>query len=57
MTRTERNKRIAELQRRKDAATWKFIGACMEINEQIDILRATPTEEVEWNESCKKAEA
>lgn len=56
MTRMERNKRIAELQRRKDAATWKFIGACMEINEQIDILRTTPTEEVE-HESCKKAEA
>ena len=44
MTVSERNKRIAYLLKRKEALTWKWIGACEEINAQIATLRATPTE-------------
>ena len=49
----ERNKRIEELKRRKDAIVWKFIGACNEINDQITELRMTEVE----HEPCKKTEA
>lgn len=52
MTKAEKKRRIAELQARKDAIVWKFIGACTEINDQIRTLRATPTEGDEHNESC-----
>ncbi len=51
MTVSERNKRIAYLLKRKEALTWKWIGACEEINAQIETLRATPTEG-ESDESC-----
>lgn len=44
MTVSERNKRIAYLLKRKEALTWKWIGACEEINAQIATLRATSTE-------------
>ncbi len=44
MTVYERNKRIQELRRRKDAIVWKFIGACNEINDQINELRMTEVE-------------
>lgn len=53
MTVSERNKRIAALKRRKDAIVWKFIGACNEINDQIDELRMTEVE----HEPDKKTEA
>ena len=45
MTKADKKRRIAELQARKDAIVWKFIGACNEINEQIDALRAICTED------------
>ena len=45
MTKAEKDRRIAELKARKDAIVWKFIGACNEINEQIDALRAICTED------------
>lgn len=41
MTKAEKKRRIAELKARKDAIVWKFIGACMELNDQIEILEAT----------------
>lgn len=41
MTVSERNKRIAYLLKRKEVLTWKWIGACEEINAQI---AATSTE-------------
>ena len=44
MTVSERNKRIAYLLKRKEALTWKWIGACEEINAQLETLKATPTE-------------
>lgn len=44
MTVSERNKRIAYLLKRKEVLTWKWIGACEEINAQIATLRATSTE-------------
>ena len=45
MTISERNKRIAYLLKRKEVMTWKWIGACEEINAQLETLRATPIEE------------
>ena len=52
MTKAEKDRRIAELKARKDAIVWKFIGACNEINEQIDALRAICTEDD--HEPCTK---
>lgn len=43
---------LEKLLKRKEALTWKWIGACEEINAQIETLRATPTEGDEHNESC-----
>jgi len=45
MTKAEKDRRIAELKERKRAATWRYIGACTEINDQIEELKATPTED------------
>ena len=45
MTKAEKDRRMAELKTRKDALTWRYIGACMELNDQIEILEATPTED------------
>ena len=45
MTKAEKDRRIAELKERKKAITWRYIGACQEINAQIETLRATPTED------------
>ena len=45
MTKAEKDRRIAELKERKRAATWRYIGACHELNRQIDELNATPTED------------
>ena len=53
MTVSERNKRIAYLLKRKEALTWKWIGACEEINAQLETLKATPTEG-DTDESCTK---
>lgn len=44
MTKAEKDCRITYLLKRKEALTWKWIGACEEINAQIATLRATPTE-------------
>lgn len=55
MTKAEKKRRIAELKARKDAIVWKFIGACNEINEQIDALRAICTEDD--NEPCTEDQA
>lgn len=44
MTKAEKDRRITELKERKQALTWRYIGACMELNAQIETLRATPTE-------------
>lgn len=52
MTVSERNKRMAYLLKRKEVLTWKWIGACEEINAQSETLRATLTEGDEHNESC-----
>lgn len=52
MTKAEKDCRIAYLLKRKEALTWKWIGACEEINAQIETLMATPTEGDEHNESC-----
>ena len=45
MTKAEKDRRIAELKERKRAATWRYIGACHELNRQIEELKATPTED------------
>lgn len=45
MTKAEKKRRIAYLLKRKEALTWKWIGACEEINAQIATLKATPTED------------
>lgn len=45
MTKSEKDRRMAELEERKKAITWRYIGACQEIRDQIDILEATPTED------------
>lgn len=52
MTVSERNKRIAYLLKRKEALTWKWIGACEELNAQIETLRMTEVE----HEPDKKTE-
>lgn len=57
MTVSERNARIAYLLKRKEALTWKLIGACEEIDAQIATLRATPTEGDERNESNTEDQA
>ena len=44
MNKAEKDCRITYLLKRKEALTWKWIGACEEINAQIATLRATPTE-------------
>lgn len=44
MTKAEKDRRITELKERKQALTWRYIGACMELNAQISTLRATSTE-------------
>ena len=44
MTKSEKDCRITYLLKRKEALTWKWIGACEEINAQIETLRATSTE-------------
>lgn len=44
MTKSEKDRRITYLLKRKEALTWKWIGACEEINTQIATLRATSTE-------------
>ena len=41
MTKAEKDRRITELKERKQALTWRYIGACMELNDQIEILEAT----------------
>lgn len=51
MTVSERNARIAYLLKRKEALTWKWIGAVEEINAQLETLKATPTEG-DTDESC-----
>lgn len=56
MTKSEKDRRIAYLLKRKEALTWKWIGACEEINAQIATLRATPTEGDENDESGAEAE-
>lgn len=55
MTVSERNKRIAYLLKRKEALTWKWIGAVEEINAQIETLRATPTEEEDGTDQTAEA--
>lgn len=45
MTKAEKDRRLTELKERKQALTWRYIGACTEINDQIRTLRATPTED------------
>ena len=55
MTKAEKKRRIAELKARKDAIVWKFIGACNEINAQIETLRATPTEEEDGTDQTAEA--
>ena len=56
MTVSERNARIAYLLKRKEALTWKWIGACEEINAQIETLRATPTEEEDGTDQTAEAQ-
>lgn len=56
MTVSERNARIAYLLKRKEALTWKWIGACEEINAQIATLRATPTEGKDGTDQTAEAQ-
>ena len=44
MSKSEKDRRITYLLKRKETLTWKWIGACEEINAQIATLKATPTE-------------
>lgn len=55
MTVMERNTRIDYLMKRKEVLTWKWIGACEEINAQIATLRATPTEEEDGTDQTAEA--
>ena len=51
MSKAEKDRRITYLLKRKEALTWKWIGACEEINAQLETLKATPTEG-DTDESC-----
>ena len=52
MTKAEKDRRITYLLKRKEALTWKWIGACEELNAQIETLRMTEVE----HEPDKKTE-
>lgn len=55
MTKSEKDRRITYLLKRKEALTWKWIGAVEEINAQIETLRATPTEEEDGTDQTAEA--
>lgn len=56
MTKSEKDRRITYLLKRKEALTWKWIGACEEINAQIATLRATPTEGKDGTDQTAEAQ-
>lgn len=56
MTKSEKDHRITYLLKRKEALTWKWIGACEEINAQIATLRATPTEGKDGTDQTAEAQ-
>ena len=55
MTKAEKDRRITYLLKRKEALTWKWIGACEEINAQIETLMATSTEEEDGTDQTAEA--